>query len=273
MASVIIKTVPSLAVVLAGDTVCGRSYASRTIRTTSNAFEVGVSQRDCVAWVAFFEALPLLEEWFVTLDITGIAIKRAFSTTLTRCLAGLTLARDLVAVRSEGAFGLAVASVEEWVCTRLVAGQTDVSVLRLAFKTVILTWFACICARIVVCLSWTLFPAKLIVENSFASQNVAGLAAVRSRWSVIVIASLTRGFAVKGLGQAAAYPIDEEIVSCENSHDPRLGGHWHHNVDVEVSDHEEDPSARNNVVYEHVTHSDDVTIIHELAVNLKLQIG
>lgn len=179
MASVINQTMPGFAVVLASYTVRGRAYAGLTIWTAFHAFVVGVSQRDCPAWITLFEALLLLEEWFLTLDVTGVAIKRALSTTLTGCLAGLTLARDLIAVGSEGAFGFAVAAVEEWVRPRLVAGQTDVSVFRLAFKTVILTWFAGVCARIVVCLSWTLFPAEPIVENGFASQNVAGLAAVR----------------------------------------------------------------------------------------------
>lgn len=163
VASIIVKTQPDLAVVFASHTVRGRANASPTIWTAFHAFEVGVPQRDCVARITCLEACTLLEEWFLTLDIAGVAIKRAFSTTLTRCLAGLTLACDLVAVGSEGAFGLAVTTVEERVRPRLVAGQTDVSVFRLAFKTVILAWFAGVCARIVVCLSWTLFPAVAIV--------------------------------------------------------------------------------------------------------------
>lgn len=88
-----------------------------------------------------------------------------------------------------------------------------------------------------------------------------------------MIASLAGGVAVEGLGQATADPIDEEIIFCENGHLPRLGGHRLAYVHVEVSDHEEDPGARYDVVHVHVTHSDDVAIIHELAVHLKLQIG
>jgi hypothetical protein len=163
VASIIVKTKPGLAVVFASHTVSGRANAGPTIWTAFHAFEVGVSQRDRVARVTCLEAGTFLEEWFLTLDIAGVAIKRAFSTTLTWCLAGLTLARDLVAVGSEGAFGLAVATVEERVRPRLVAGQTDVSVFRLAFKAVILTWLTGVGARIVVCLSWTLFPAEAIV--------------------------------------------------------------------------------------------------------------
>ena len=52
----------------------------------------------------------------------------------------------------------------------LVASQTDVSVFRLTFKTIVLTWFAGVCAGIVVRLSWTLFPAVFIIENSFAGR-------------------------------------------------------------------------------------------------------
>ena len=85
-----------------------------------------------------------------------------------------------------------------------------------------------------------------------------------------MVASLAGGVAVERLGQAAAYPIDEEIIFSEHGHHPRLGGHWLTYVNVEVGDHEEDPGARYDVVNVHVTHSDDVAIIHELAIHLKL---
>lgn len=85
-----------------------------------------------------------------------------------------------------------------------------------------------------------------------------------------MVASLAGNLAVERLGQAAAYPIDEEIIFSEHGHHPRLRGHWHTYVYVEVGDHEEDPGTRYDIVHIHVTHSDDVAIIHELAVHLKL---
>ena len=106
------------------------------------------------------------------LDIARIAVKWPIGATLAWCLTVLTLSCLLVSVSAERTLGFAVNTIQEREVRERVAGQADVPVIVVTFKTHAIALFASVSLGIVKCSRWALLVALLLPQDGLVGKNI-----------------------------------------------------------------------------------------------------